>query len=52
MGAQPTEDELRRLAEQGMRDEQTLPQAEQLGFEWEQEDLRQFVKNYVDNHSN
>lgn len=39
-------------AEQGMSGEQTLQQAEQMGFECEQEDLRQFVKNYVDNHSN
>ncbi|QDV40407.1 Beta-lactamase hydrolase-like protein [Stieleria neptunia] len=38
-------------AEQGMSGEQTLQKAEQMGFECEQEELRQFVKNYVDNHS-
>lgn len=38
--------------EQGMSGEQTLQQAEEMGFECEKEELRQFVKTYVDNHSN
>ena len=37
--------------EQGMSGEQTLQKAEQMGFECEQEELRQFVRAYVDNHS-
>lgn len=37
--------------EQGMTGEQTLQKAEKMGFECEQEELRQFVENYVDNHS-
>lgn len=37
--------------EQGMSGDQTLQQAEEMGFECEQEELRRFVKSYVDNHS-
>jgi uncharacterized protein (TIGR01244 family) len=37
--------------EQGMSGEQTLRKAEEMGFECEQEELREFVKNYVDNHA-
>lgn len=37
--------------QQGMTGEQTLQKAEEMGFECEQEELREFVKNYVDNHS-
>ncbi len=38
-------------AEQGVNGEQTIQKAEQMGFECEQEELRQFVRAYVDNHS-
>lgn len=37
--------------EQGMSGEQTLQKAEEMGFECEQEELREFVKSYVDNHA-
>ncbi|EMI18623.1 hypothetical protein RMSM_04451 [Rhodopirellula maiorica SM1] len=37
-------------AEQGMSGEQTLEQAEKMGFECDQPELEQFVKNYVDSH--
>tara|TARA_R110000868_G_scaffold333405_2_gene594231 strand:- start:13588 stop:14037 length:450 start_codon:yes stop_codon:yes gene_type:complete len=37
--------------EQGMSGEQTLRKADEIGFECEQEELREFVKNYVDGHS-
>ncbi|MBD3675372.1 MAG: protein tyrosine phosphatase family protein [Planctomycetaceae bacterium] len=37
--------------EQGMSGEETLQKAEEMGFECEQEELRKFVKHYVDNHS-
>lgn len=37
--------------EQGMSGEQTLQKADEMGFECEQEELREFVKNYVDNHA-
>jgi len=37
--------------EKGMSGEETLQKAEEMGFECEQEELRQFVKSYVDNHS-
>ena len=37
--------------EKGMSGEETLQKAEKMGFECEQEELRQFVKSYVDNHS-
>lgn len=36
--------------EQGMTGEQTLQQAEQMGFECDQPELEEFVKNYVDNN--
>ncbi len=35
--------------EKGMSGEETLQKAEEMGFECEQEELRQFVKSYVDN---
>ena len=38
-------------AEQGMTGEQALTQAEKMGFECDQPQLEQFVKNYVDSHS-
>ena len=34
-----------------MSGEQTLRKADEIGFECEQEELREFVKNYVDGHS-
>lgn len=37
--------------EQGMTGEQTLQKAEEMGFECDQPELRQFVQNYVDNHA-
>jgi uncharacterized protein (TIGR01244 family) len=37
--------------EQGMTGEQTLQKAEDMGFECDKVELREFVKNYVDNHS-
>lgn len=37
--------------EQGMTGEQTLKKAEEMGFECDQPELEEFVKNYVDNHS-
>lgn len=37
--------------QEGMSGEQTLQKAEEMGFKCEQEELREFVKNYVDNHS-
>jgi uncharacterized protein (TIGR01244 family) len=37
--------------EQGMTGEQTLQQAEQMGFECDQPELKKFVKDYVDNNS-
>jgi hypothetical protein len=37
--------------EQGMTGDQTLQKAEDMGFECEKEELRTFVKNYVDGHS-
>lgn len=37
--------------EQGMSGDQTLQKAEEMGFECEKEELRTFVKNYVDGHS-
>ncbi|WP_339749813.1 protein tyrosine phosphatase family protein [uncultured Rubinisphaera sp.] len=37
--------------EKGMSGEETLQKAEEMGFECEQDELRQFVKSYVDNHS-
>ena len=37
--------------EEGMGGEETLRKAEEMGFECEQEELRQFVKNYVDQHA-
>ena len=38
-------------AEQGMTGEQTLTQAKKMGFECDQPQLEQFVKNYVDTRS-
>ena len=38
--------------EQGMTGEQTLQKAEEMGFECDQPELEQFVKDYVDSHSN
>lgn len=38
-------------SEQGMSGESTLNQAEEMGFECDQQELRQFVKSYVDEHS-
>lgn len=37
--------------EQGMSGEKTLQKAEEMGFKCEQEELRDFVKSYVDSHS-
>lgn len=37
--------------EQGMSGDQTLQKAEEMGFECEKEELRTFVKSYVDGHS-
>ncbi|QDT77554.1 Beta-lactamase hydrolase-like protein [Gimesia maris] len=37
--------------EEGMGGEETLQKAEAMGFECEQEELRQFVRNYVDQHA-
>ncbi|EAQ82762.1 beta-lactamase hydrolase domain-containing protein [Blastopirellula marina] len=37
--------------EQGMSGEETLKQAEELGFECDKPELIEFVKSYVDNHS-
>lgn len=37
--------------EQSMTGEQTLRKAEEMGFECDQEEIREFVKNYVDSHS-
>lgn len=37
--------------EQGMTGEQTLQQAEKMGFECDQPELKEFVKTYVDGHS-
>lgn len=37
--------------EQGMTGEQTLQIAKEMGFECDQPELEQFVKDYVDNHS-
>jgi uncharacterized protein (TIGR01244 family) len=37
--------------EQGMTGEQTLQQAEKMGFECDQPELKEFVKSYVDGHS-
>ncbi len=42
---------MHQAVEQGMTGEQTLKQAEEMGFECEQEELREFVKNYVDSHN-
>lgn len=36
--------------EQGMTGEQTLQKAEEMGFECDKPELRQFVKQYVDSH--
>lgn len=36
--------------EQGMTGEQTLQQAEKMGFECDQPELKEFVKSYVDGH--
>lgn len=38
--------------ENGMTGEQTLQKAEDMGFECDKPELIEFVKNYVDNHSN
>ena len=37
--------------EQGMTGEQTLQQAEKMGFECDQPELKEFVKSYVDGHA-
>jgi len=37
--------------EQNMSGEETLQKAEEMGFECEQEELRELVKNYVDDHT-
>lgn len=37
--------------EQGLTGQQTLEKAEEMGFECDQAQLREFVSNYVDNHS-
>lgn len=37
--------------EQGMTGQETLDKAEEMGFECEKEELRTFVKQYVDQHS-
>lgn len=37
--------------EQGMTGQQTLDKAEEMGFECDKEELRTFVKQYVDNHT-
>ena len=37
--------------EQGMTGDQTLQQAEKMGFECDQSELKEFVKSYVDGHS-
>lgn len=37
--------------EQGMTGEETLEKAEEMGFECEEEELRQFVRQYVDAHA-
>lgn len=42
---------MHKAVEQGMTGEQTLQKAEEMGFECDQEELRQFVKDYVDKHS-
>jgi uncharacterized protein (TIGR01244 family) len=36
--------------EQGMTGEQTLKKAEEMGFECDQPELKQFVRQYVDSH--
>ena len=38
-------------SEQGMSGEQTLKQAEQMGFECKQPELKRFVETYVDQHA-
>lgn len=38
-------------SEQGMSGEQTLKQAEQMGFECKQPELKKFVETYVDQHT-
>ena len=38
-------------SESGMTGEQTLQQAKEMGFECDQPQLEEFVKNYVDSHS-
>lgn len=38
-------------SEQGMTGEQTLQKAEEMGFECDQPELVEFVKNYVDSHT-
>ncbi|KAA5542610.1 phosphatase [Roseiconus nitratireducens] len=38
-------------AEQGMSGEQTLQKAQQMGFECDQPELKEFVKSYVDQHA-
>ena len=40
-----------RLVEQGMTGEQTLQKAKEMGFECDQPQLEQFVRQYVDSHS-
>ncbi len=37
--------------EQGLTGEQTLQQAEKMGFECDQPELKEFVKSYVDGHA-
>ena len=37
--------------EQGMTGEQTLDKAQEMGFECDQPELRQFVRQYVDSHA-
>jgi uncharacterized protein (TIGR01244 family) len=37
--------------EQGMSGEQTLQQAEKMGFKCDQPELKEFVKSYVDGHT-
>ena len=37
--------------EQGMTGEQTIQQAEKMGFECDQPELKEFVKSYVDGHA-
>ena len=38
-------------SEQGMSGKQTLEQAEKMGFECDQPELKEFVEQYVDSHS-